>query len=92
MDVDHIPVDSHFVSNADIGRLDQIRESREDQKVTLAQKHIENTEGCDNGTQVQSDGAIGHGTFGWQHTLAVISEGSTHHGLSQGASCSEPVT
>ncbi len=91
MDVDHVPDDSHFVSIANVGRLNQTCESREDQKVILAQKHIESTEGCDNGTQVQSDSAIGHGEFGWQHTLAVISEGSTGHGLSQGASCGEPV-
>ncbi len=50
MDVDHAPVDSHFVSNADVGRLDQTCESREDQKVTLAQKHMESIEGGDSGT------------------------------------------
>ena len=87
-----MPDDSHFVSIADVGRLNQMHESREDQKVILAQKHKESMEGCDNGTQVQSDGTIGHGEFGWQHTLAVISEGSTGHGLLQGASCGEPVT
>ncbi len=91
MDVDHAPDDSHFVSIADVGRLNQMHESREDQKVTLAQKHEESMEGCDDGTRVQSDGAIGHGKFGWQHTLAEICEGSTGHGLSQGVSCGEPV-
>ena len=91
MDVDHAPDDSHFVSIADVGRLNQMRKSKEDQKVTLAQKHEESTEGCDTGTRVQSDGAIGHGKFGWQHTLAEICEGSTGHGLSQGVSCGEPV-
>ncbi len=92
MDVDHAPDDSHFVSIADIGRLNQARESREDQKVTLAQKHAESMEGCDTGTRVQSDSTCGHGKFGWQHTLAEICESSTGHGLSQGVSCGEPVT
>ncbi len=91
MDVNHMPDDSHFVSIANVGRLNQMRESREDQKVILAQKHKESTDGRDIGTLVQSDGTNGHGEFGWQHTLAVISEGSTGHGLSQGASCGEPV-
>ncbi len=50
MDVDHAPDDSHFVSIADVGRLNQMRKSKEDQKVTLAQKHEESTEGCDDGT------------------------------------------
>ncbi len=92
MDVDHVPDDSHFVSIADVGGLNQMRESREDQKVVVAQKHKESTEGCDIGTRVQSDSIIGHGEFVWQHTLAVISKGSTGHGLSQGASCGEPET
>ncbi len=91
MDINHAPDDSHFVSIANVGRLNQMCKSREDQKVTLAQKHEESTEGCDNGTRVQSDGAIGHGKFGWQHTLVEICEGYTGHGLSQGASCGEPV-
>ncbi len=91
MDIDHMPDDSHFVSIADVGRLYQMRESREDQKVILAQKHEESMEGCDGDTRVQSDGVTGHGESGWQHTLAVTSEGSTGHGLSQGASCGEPV-
>ncbi len=92
MDVDHVPDDSHFVSIADVGRLNQMRKSREDQKVILAQKHEKSIEGHANDTQVQSDSVIGHGEYGWHHTLAVIGEVSTCHGLSQGASCGEPVT
>ncbi len=82
MDVNHVP---------DVGRLYQMHESRKDQKVNLAQKHKSSMQGCDNDTQVQSDGVIGHGEIGWQHTLAVTCESSTGHGLAQGACCGEPV-
>ena len=50
MDVDHMPDDSHFVSIANVGRLNQMHKSREDQKVILAQKHKEGMEGRDSGT------------------------------------------